>query len=63
MLPNGEQKHVTVRVMKVALFDSIKVSRGIKVSPRNFEMQRPKHIRLKKGWKKTGVCMRVSCKH
>ena len=49
-LPNGEQKHVPVRVMEVALFDAYKLfvteHSGIKVSQRNFEMQRPKHIRL-----------------
>ena len=46
-LPNGEQKHVPVRVMEVALFDAYKLfvteHPGIKVSRRNFEMQRRKH--------------------
>ena len=59
MLPSGEQKHVPVRVMKVVLFDAYKLfvteHPGIKVSRRNFEMQRPKHIRLKKDGKRL-VC-------
>ena len=53
-LPNGEWKNV--RVMEVALFDAYKLFvtqyPGIKVSLRNFEMQRPKHIRLKKDGKR-----------
>ena len=56
MLPSGEQKHVPVRVMKVVLFDAYKLfvteHPGIKFSRRNFEMQRPKHIRLKKDGKR-----------
>ena len=58
-LPIGEQKHVPVRVMEVSLFDAYKLfvteHPGIKVSRRNFEMQRPKHIRLKKDGKRL-VC-------
>ena len=58
-LPNDEQKHVPVRVMEVALFDAYKLfvteHPDIKVSRGNFEMQRPKHIRLKKDGKKL-VC-------
>ena len=52
-LPIGEQKHVPVRVMEVSLFDAYKQfvteHPGIKVSRRNFEMQRPKHIKTQKG--------------
>ena len=58
-LPISEQKHVPVRVMEVPLFDAYKLfvteHPGIKVSRRNFEMQRPKHIRLKKDGKRL-VC-------
>ena len=65
----GEQKHVPVRVMEVSLFDAYKQfvteHPGIKVSRRNFEMQRPKHIRLKKVGKRL-VCActsRVNIEH
>ena len=62
-LPIGEQKHVPVRVMEVSLFHAYKQflteHPGTKVSRRNFEMQRPKHIKTQKGWNKTGVCMHV----
>ena len=58
-LPNGEQKHVPVGVMEVALFDAYKLfvteNPGIKVSQRNFEIQTPKEIRLKKDGKRL-VC-------
>ena len=58
-LPIGEQKHVPVRVMEVSLFNAYKLfvteHQGIKVSRGNFEMQRPKHIRLKKDGKRL-VC-------
>ena len=58
-LPNGEQKHVPLRVMEVALFDAYKLfvteHSSIKVSRRNFEMQRPKHIKLKKDGKRV-IC-------
>ena len=58
-LPNGEQKHVPIRVMEVVLFDAYKLfvteHPDIKVSQGNFEMQRPKHIRLKKDGKRL-VC-------
>ena len=58
-LPNGERKHVPVRVTEAALFDAYKLfvteHPGIKVSRRNFEMQRPKHIGLKKDGKRL-VC-------
>ena len=54
-VPNGERKHVPVRVMEVALFNDqqlfVTEHLGIRVSQRNFEMQRPKHIRLKKDGK------------
>ena len=58
-LPNDERKHVPVRVTEAALFDAYKLfvteHPGIKVSRRNFEMQRPKHIGLKKDGKRL-VC-------
>ena len=61
-LPNGEQKHVPVRVMEVALFNAYKLfvteHPSIKVSRRNFEMQRPKHIKLKKDGKRV-ICART----
>ena len=54
-LPNVKRKHVPVRVMEVALFDAhkqfVKEHPAVNVRRRNFELQRPKYMTLKKDGK------------